>query len=104
MPLGATDPQRSHLERRWGLCDFLATIQTEREGDHGEHGGYGGHRELLFTAENAENTEKPLRGNSSRGDALDRQVVLNPQQKGSAIEAVYGRDALRVLRVLRGKK
>ena len=26
VPLGAADPQRSHPERRWGLCDFPATI------------------------------------------------------------------------------
>ena len=34
--------------------------------------------EKTITTENAENTGKPLRGNSSRGDALDRQGVLNP--------------------------
>ena len=51
VPLGATDPQRSHPERRWGLCDFrerrelLLPQRTPRT------------RRTAFTAENAENAE-----------------------------------------------
>src|SRR4026209_634344 len=62
----------------------------------------GERRELLFTAENAENAE------FFWGEQLARlrprsPGYFNPKKIGRAIEVGCGRDALRVLRVLRGK-
>ena len=67
--------------------------------------------EKYFTAENAENYfhrgERGERGvfcgYSSRDYDLARQGVLNPRKNGRAIGVMCGREALRVLRVLRGE-
>jgi len=40
------------------------------------------------TTKNTKNTKKCFRGNSSRGYALDRQVVLNPRKNRRAVGTI----------------